>query len=169
MLLIDREQLAWAAGVIDGEGWATSARRNNITKGMTATLCLGVAQAHPEMVNRLQSIFGFGSVTGPRMSRTTPMWSWRVYGFEEVQAVLAMVWTWLGSVKREQIVGCLKEAIAHKTSDRRKFSPNQVADIRQRLNGGEKQADIARSYGVRRQSINWIASGRSYRTTHQGN
>jgi hypothetical protein len=163
MLRIEREALAWSAGVFDGEGWTTSARYNS-RRGMTATITLGVAQAHPEMLHRLREVFGRGAVTSPRriVPGHTPMYSWKVYGFEQVQAVGALLWTWLGSRKRDQLVRCLSDAKSYPTNLRRLFSVLQVADIRTRLRNGESQASIARSYGVPRQRIHWIASGRSY-------
>lgn len=164
MLRIDREALAWAAGIFDGEGWCSSARYN-AKGGMTATLTLGVAQAHPEMLQRLATVIGFGKITQPRkqVHGRTFMYSWKVYGFEQVQVVFALLWTWLGSVKREQIMRCLQEAREHPTNTKRLFNRVQLNEIRELLNQGVRQYVIARQFGCDNQTINRIACGRSYK------
>lgn len=164
VLAINREQLAWAAGVFDGEGWATSARRNNATKAMTATLVLGVGQKHREMLERLAAATGLGSITGP----TKPgMWAWRVHGFAKVQAVFAMLWPWLGSVKRDQIGCVLAEARANRTEKRRWLTDPQAREAHRRIANGETQASVARHFGCPKSTIWRLANGRNYRKAHK--
>lgn len=166
MLPIDREQLAWAAGAFDGEGWACAARYHPVTKGMTATLTLGVAQAHQELVDRVHSaVGGLGTVFYPKriVPWRTPMFNWRVYGFQDVQAVFAMLWPWLGSVKKQKIASVLADAKLHPSHQRRHFSNRQVAIIKRRLADGERQCDLAREFSVPRPVLWAISHGRSYR------
>lgn len=159
-----RENLAWAAGLFDGEGWASSARYNRKTGGMTATLSLGVGQAHREVLDRFRAALGFGSVTGPTKSRKTLMWSYRVHGFEKVQAVFAMLWPWLGEIKRAQVVKVLRDALAFRPRQkRRQFTRRQVEDIRSALAAKVSQSEIARRLDCNKSGINAIARGRAYR------
>jgi len=97
-----REELAWAAGLFDGEGWASAARYSRKSGGMSATVTLGVAQNHREELGRFHDA-------------------------------------------------------------RRLYSPDQVRDIRRRLESGERQFSIAKALGRDRQSIHRIAAGRAYR------
>ena len=154
--------LAWAAGVFDGEGYACSARYSSKTKGMTATLMLGVGQAHKEMLDRLLAIFRFGSVTGPSRSGNTPMWAFKIHGFEKVQAATAMLWPWLGVVKRAQLTRVLLDAKAHPTAKKRYFDIHSAAIIRTRLSNGERQSVLAKELACPKHVIWNIAHQRTY-------
>lgn len=97
---IDREQLAWAAGVFDGEGYSGAGLR--VTHRW---ITVQVAQAHPELVERFARAVGAGSVRGPYKPKNPngkPYWIWSVGAYETAQHVAAVLWPWLGSVKREQ-------------------------------------------------------------------
>lgn len=98
---MDREALAWAAGLFDGEG------NTRILRGSAARMSIG--QAHPEVLYRFQEAVGLGRVYGPRQSGThTPMWVWQTTSWEDTQAVIAMLWIWLGSLKRKQAADTLR-------------------------------------------------------------
>lgn len=61
----------------------------------------------PEVLSRFQRIFGgLGYVSGPEIdatnSRHRPRWSYDAHGYEVVQAIIGMIWPWLGPVKRSQ-------------------------------------------------------------------
>lgn len=102
---MDREQLAWAAGLFDGEG---STGLHKIKTGGTARSCsLSVAQAYsPEVLGRFRDAVGVGTVYGPYQSsgrqKCGPIWYFKVSTFESVQAVIAKLWPWLSGVKRQQ-------------------------------------------------------------------
>lgn len=160
----EREWLACAAGLYNGEGWASSARYDRRTGGMTATLTLGIGQAHPEVLERFRDAVGIGVVNGPRRVRTTEMWQFRVHGFEKVQTVVAMLWPWLSTPKRRQASRVLQDGRDYAARQpRRHLLDHEVADVRVRLARGESQASIAHSFGKERQIINRIARGRAYR------
>lgn len=91
-----REQLAWAAGVFDGEG-------NIACTNSSKALILQVGQSHMEMLNRLREIFKIGKIYGPypRGINRRPHWNYSVNG-PIAQAVVAMIYPFLGSVKQEQ-------------------------------------------------------------------
>jgi len=95
---ISREELAWAAGFFDGEGYT------GLLTGRT--LRSHVVQTDARLLQRLQAaLLGLGTIDGPRNSsnpRHSPQWLWRVSGFANVQAVIAMLWIFLSEVKREQ-------------------------------------------------------------------
>jgi len=160
-----REELAWASGFYDGEGSIHAEKHSANNGGLTSSCSLSVPQSHREPLDRLVRVFGFGKVYGPRQVRTTTMWAFRVFGVERVQAVVCMLWPWLGTFRRTQIVAVLQECKANATRCRRHFRPTEVANIRNRIARGERQCDIARYYAVRPQIIHWIASGRSYRAS----
>lgn len=97
-----RENLAWAAGFFDAEGcFSTTAR---------VGVCASITQTNRELLDRFQSTVGLGKVYGPYQThasdryRRKPHYFFRAHGRERVQALLAMLWTWLGTAKRQQAV-----------------------------------------------------------------
>ena len=102
--------LAWAAGFFDGEGCTSlSTRRNSID--------LTVNQIHLDTLERFRDAVGMGVIYGPRdKPGAQPQWSYRVFGHEQVQAVIAMLWPWLTPWKREQAAAALR---AHRVRARR--------------------------------------------------
>ena len=99
---VTREQLAWAAGFFDGEGYVGCAPS-------TLQLTLSVGQSgSPALLERVQAALGgLGSIGGPygpyptKVSRK-PVWRLQLNGYEKVQGAIALLWEWLGPVKRAQ-------------------------------------------------------------------
>lgn len=103
-----REELAWAAGFADGEG---SFYLEKIGKDTWAP-AFGLVQTDPRVLERFADVMGFGKVVGPfgpykKGPKSKPLYSWRARSFEKAQAVLALLWTWLGPVKRKQATSIL--------------------------------------------------------------
>ena len=99
-----REDLAWAAGVIEGEG--------SIFRYKNADACWGlsVGMTDKDIIERLHSLFGLGKIRGPYVvSRQKPLWTWRVLRRREVYAILAAIWCWLGLRRREKARAALIE------------------------------------------------------------
>lgn len=141
----------------------SSDRYNRRTGGVTSGCVLGIGQAHPEVLQRFCAAIGFGDVKGPRRVRTCQMWQVKVCGFEKVQAAIALLWPWLGTVKRAQCVAVIRNAILHRSRQpKRHFDSEELAEIRARLTAGESQASIASAFQKPRQAINRIARGRAY-------
>lgn len=108
-----REELAWAAGFFDGEG-NFGARLNNVRRGKGAywTVQLRITQHHPEVLHRFRAaVKGVGKVYGPYerpyKDRTTTKWVYAAYGWD-AHAVAAMIFSFLGTVKRTQIKSGMK-------------------------------------------------------------
>lgn len=109
----NREQLAWAAGFIDGEGSFYTQQQDT----RTVRPRFEIGQVHKDVLKRFQKIMPFGAkVLGPYenkiypASKAKPMFIYYVSGYENVQALLALVWEWLGSVKRKQAIRTLRGA-----------------------------------------------------------
>lgn len=96
----NREELAWAAGFFDGEGTTTASGSNPFSVN------LQVPQCHEEALRRFKkAVGGLGKIYGPFAPSglgKKPEWRYRLWGFEQVQAVIAMLWSFLGTPKREQ-------------------------------------------------------------------
>lgn len=94
---MNREELAWAAGFFDGEGCTTFTVNSGLP---TKYPRLSVSQKHEEVLLKFQlAVGGLGTIV---VNRTRGGWIWRCTKFEHVQAVIAMLWPWLGPVKKAQ-------------------------------------------------------------------
>lgn len=98
---LDRELLAWAAGFFDGEG-STIARTDGRRAGYRQ-LNVSVPQAGPHgipavLVKLHRAMLGVGHIySGP-----DGLFTWRVSGRIAASMSLALMWPWLGQVKRAQ-------------------------------------------------------------------
>jgi hypothetical protein len=96
MAWTEREQLAWAAGFFDGEGSTYADPRPR----------LSVVQNDPEVLLKFAAAIGnIGALGGGDKvygRAKKPIWHWRVTGWRDVQAVVAMLWPFLTSQKRKQ-------------------------------------------------------------------
>jgi hypothetical protein len=109
MRVLDTHELAWAAGLFDGEG-SVGAYVAGTPRKIDGSRALGlravIVQTDPQVLRRFQvAVQGLGRVTGPRVTHRDnekPIWNWGCYTFEHTQAVLAMLWNYLSPVKREQ-------------------------------------------------------------------
>lgn len=103
----DREQLAWAAGFFDGEGYTGFSKRRN-GDGTARTwrrIDLQVNQTSREVLDRFRLAVGMGRVNGPYNyvgSNKSDHWQFAASGFHQVQAVIARLWPFLTSTKRDQ-------------------------------------------------------------------
>lgn len=107
-----REELAWAAGFFDGEGYVGAIRRD-CPQGINTRLLLSIAQTCPDPLMRFRAAVGnAGNVTGPYKRTNTPtrkmMWSFSASSFEDVQAITAFLWFWLSAPKQAQVVRALQ-------------------------------------------------------------
>jgi hypothetical protein len=116
---IDREALAWAAGVFDGEGYIGAIERKVPSSGRRVPyLGMVVSQWHdPEVTSRFAAALGFGCLYSRVVRAGTPResieYTWKVGGLEQTQAAVAMLWPWLSGPERSQTVRTL-EAYHHR-------------------------------------------------------
>lgn len=105
---LDPIQLAWAAGLFDGEGTTMAAARTGrpgyFRLEMSVPQCgHGVM---PEVLLRFQvAVLGMGNITGPN---DDDMYFWPAASFSEVQATVAVLWPHLGLVKRAQAAAAMR-------------------------------------------------------------
>ncbi len=100
--VIDTHELAWAAGFFDGEGSTSlhgSGRRVRQPR-------LSVPQAEPFTLDRFRrAVFCIGRIGQPRSRPSGSIeYCWHTTRWTEAHAVIALLWRWLGPVKRDQAV-----------------------------------------------------------------
>ena len=104
------EKLAWAAGILDGEGYFQGQVRTNPRGHRVRGIRVSVCQTHPEMLERMEELFG-GSIRkrpAPKNPNHSQRWDWRTHSAAEFHRVVESVWPWLGPVKREQATEALR-------------------------------------------------------------
>jgi hypothetical protein len=96
-----RENLAWVAGLFEGEGSFTL-----IQTGPYPVIRAKVSMTDKDVVEKIYAIVGFGSFFEAR--QTNPLhqlqWQWQTASFEGFQAFAAMVWPWLCSRRRLKVI-----------------------------------------------------------------
>lgn len=94
-----REEVIWAAGLFEGEGWIS-------IQGKSPSM--GIQMTDRDVLDKFQRAIGAGNIyyRKPRIyayekvHTRKPQWAWRLNGFQRVQAVLAYLWPWLGMRRR---------------------------------------------------------------------
>lgn len=89
-------ELAWAAGIIEGEGTLHATGRRNVV--------VAVVMTDEDVLRRLREVLGVGSITGPYLRRegTKPQWHWTVSCARHVAAVVMTLYPLLHERRREQ-------------------------------------------------------------------
>lgn len=107
---VDRENLAWAAGLFDGEGTTGHNRKST-------ALQVRVGNTDVRLLDRFRlAVGGLGQIHGPYGRQDErhkqPMYVWHVSSFENCQAVLAMLWFRLGAFKQQQASIALRNKLS---------------------------------------------------------
>lgn len=108
---INREELAWAAGFFDGEGYI-GCIKNFSRESSYRALRITVTQNKREPLDRFLSACGFGTIRicdNASVHSRHPRIVWEVSSFESVQATVALLWNWLSLPKQTQIKKALFE------------------------------------------------------------
>lgn len=98
---MNREDLAWAAGLFEGEG--------NVGLFQSRWSRLGITSTDRDVLEKFQAVFpAMGRIYGPYDQGHKPFWSWQVSKFEHVQAIIAGIWPWLCSRRRARAADVLR-------------------------------------------------------------
>lgn len=105
----DREGLSWAAGFFDGEGCFTVGFESKPNRDGTVYRYPKVTISQsgtPELLYKFRQTIGFGKIHGPSTGKhktaKKPRWAYVAGGFENMQAILSLLWLWLGTEKRNK-------------------------------------------------------------------
>ena len=106
---------AWAAGFFDGEGCTGTGSTRGRPNAVRIFTCVGQQSRSsdivPSVVSRFQrAIRGMGYVRAPYFDPRSGTYAhqWRADSFEEAQAVVALLWSNLGDVKRAQAAAAFR-------------------------------------------------------------
>jgi len=98
---------AWAAGFWDGEGCVSLTYRQwSENTPRIPRIVVQVAQVDRRVLDRFQSVVGYGNVLGPykpRSNNAQPYHVWRVEGVPHLQRMRDLLAPYLGEVKLNQM------------------------------------------------------------------
>lgn len=132
--------LAWAAGLIDGEGCVLIAKRS----GRDYQLRLTVAMVHKPTLDRLQSTFGFGNVrphVGSRPEGWRQKWVWCISA-RQALTVLELVRPFMTTKAAEADIA-LQFAGTFEDTKKGRVLTSEVLEVRESL---FKNLQMAKQY-----------------------
>lgn len=114
MINWSREDLAWAAGLFEGEG-SIVVRRQCVKGRDYEQWTLNLSSTDLDVIERVHRIIGLGHITGPYRPKgsTKPVWAWRITKQWHTYAALVALYPWLGERRRARAQECM-EALASK-------------------------------------------------------
>ena len=109
-------QLAWAAGFFDGEGCTGSGADKRRPNSVRIYVSVGQQSKSreivPSVLTRFQrAVGGMGYIRAPYFDDRSGTYAhqWRADSFEEAQAVIALLWSNLGAIKRAQATNAFED------------------------------------------------------------
>lgn len=166
------EEIAWAAGLFEGEGCFTHAQR-----GKYFSLQCELGMTDEDSVREFHRIVKVGNITFHPRNRPTKdggkekdVWAWKVASFEGVQYVAALFWNYLGTRRKAKIKEILTAYMSN--TNIRRFtlaSPEEVDNVRVLLAQGLGKRTIARLVGRSYGFVNHIKLGRTHGEAAHGN
>lgn len=144
--------LAWAAGLFEGEGSFYLHTSGKDGKNVYCKASLGMTDQ--DVVERFASIVGFGAIYTNQLKSGKTNYKWAVASFEYVQAVVCLLWSQLGERRKAKAIEILRidthMFIPHGATrpGPMKLNVKQVKEIRRRSSSGETNKAIGISLGV---------------------
>lgn len=100
------KELAFLAGVFEGEGCATHTRDSR-TKEITGRFRLSVSMTDEDVVKRFYNFFRVGRLGGPYETGHKPRYTWTVDTQDDAASVAYMLYPFLGIRRQERLFGLI--------------------------------------------------------------
>lgn len=99
--MTDAESSAWAAGILEGEGYF----------GVSPRLRIECQMTDQDVVEKLCSVFGMGKVAAAtaRKEGHKPIWRWSVYSKTDILRVLQRVEPYMGDRRGARVAEMLQK------------------------------------------------------------
>lgn len=121
MIARKKQELAWAAGVFDGEGTAATTvdrRGRGYLRVNLSVYQAGGIEEPPQLLQRFKEAVGVGYINGPQTRptgfRRKPMWAFSVQNIKDFKIVAAKLRPWLSDVKIVQLDAVLERMETYK-------------------------------------------------------
>lgn len=98
-------EIAWAAGLYEGEGWI-SVERHQYKDTVCYYTVLGIDMTDKDILDRFPEIFDYGSVKPKKKGKKDhykEQFTWRVYKYSKILEVVELISPWLGKRRLLQI------------------------------------------------------------------
>jgi hypothetical protein len=103
---INTNDIAWCAGFFDGEGTTFT------SSGTNSYIVLSITQNDPAVLEKFSKTTGMGKIYGPYpRPNGNPFYTYKLERWADVQYVVALMWKFLGDIKRKQAISALSRAI----------------------------------------------------------
>lgn len=162
-----RENLAWCAGIVEGEGYI-GVRRTG-TKG-SLSLVVSIEMSDQDVILRFAKYIGMGTVAGPFRRNSPahhkPTWTYGVYGYQAYGLLIAIL-PWLCQRRQAKALSGIKEWLERpgRGVTSRKLTDDQVRSVRHAVNvDGRTIRSVADEFNSNHHSIMQIARGIYYKT-----
>lgn len=150
--LVNREKLAWAAGLFEGEGCFNIHKHS---RGGSAVLWM----SDRDVVEEFIKVIGFGKLALQKKKKketNKQMYGVRLYKFEHVQALAAMLWPWL----KQRRKGRIKELLLSiKQPTKVWMSAEKRHAIVTRFRQGASYRELADEFSVSTNRAWYVANG----------
>lgn len=163
-------EIAWAAGIFEGEGCFCIASERERAKGKTA-LRMDMAMTDFDTVERFARVMGVGRLyPREKPGNLKDMLKWAVCDRSGYEHAFGLLYPWL-SVRRQvrgaEVLRLHVETIESRPprkprANNRKLTDEQVREIRSGLGRGEGQYVLADRYAVSQSAVSLIATGRTW-------
>lgn len=102
-----REDIIWAAGILEGEGAFTQTYNGGRSRSITKVQC---HMTDLDILQRLQKVFNRGRINGPYSNKSgkKPFYTWIVSKSHEALAIMFAVFEFLGERRRTKIVDIVR-------------------------------------------------------------
>jgi hypothetical protein len=162
------EELAWAAGVFEGEGCITVTNGRLASGAVRRYPELALAMSDVDVVERVQVILGgIGTLRVQARGVNKPIWYLKVRQYENVERVLRLFLPYFGARRKEKALEVLALCdVLRRTpsSNAPKLTPATALLIRDRMDAGENGALVARDFGVHPVTAYQIKNRKSWRS-----
>lgn len=155
---MDRKvELAWAAGLFEGEGTVAPKRG----KGSLHRYQAAIIMTDEDVLKRFGTVIGIGKVYGPYQPvnpRALPVWRWTTTKVGEISALFELIGPWLGERRTKAFTHALADIAAHPAEQWfGKLSAELHDEIRRRYAcGGTTQGQLAAEFGIHQSMVSAI-------------
>lgn len=104
-----REDLAWVAGIYEGEGCLSL--RDNGYKGNNKYVTMRICMTDKDILDRVARIIGMGDVkliTPPSRAGKKPMYEWKLGRWDQWYPFVMAIFQWLGERRQAKVVEAVR-------------------------------------------------------------
>jgi hypothetical protein len=124
---LDTHELAWAAGFFDGEGTSSVSIKDHL--GINPVLRITISQKNKDNLKRFKkAILNQGLIGLRNNTAWGSVWVYQSQTFRETQAIIALLWKYLGQEKKDQYIKAVEKYFVSYKGDlsSNRWKPNPV-------------------------------------------